>query len=144
MFDYSPADDNSEAAWVDSHLYSDQTADNFTPYAANGFGRTIYSVGSVVGDTDTLIYEGTDYEQAERLALNAFERSHRKAWVYVNADGGSWKNVFAYPSHIKGVKPLVIDAGSCPDYRCGQINPLECWCRYSMTPESIARYKTYY
>ncbi|MFF4557136.1 hypothetical protein [Streptomyces sp. NPDC001422] len=142
MFDTSPADDADN--W-DACLYMDQTNPDFPTYGANGtaFGRSVYIVTSSLNGKDTDVYEGTDYATAERLAISAFERSFRKAYVSVDTDGGTWKAVFAYPRHID-TPPMVIDAGSCPDPRCGEVNPLECWCRYSMTPESIERFKAYY
>jgi hypothetical protein len=144
MYDYSPADDAD--TWLDSALYSDQTADNFTPYGANGFGGAFYSVcSSIDGKEEQLIYEGSDYDRAERAAISAFERSFRKAYVSLSNDGGSWKYVFCLPrERVKDAKPVVIDCGFCIDPRCGEINPLDCWCRYSMTPEEIERYKQYY
>ncbi|MFJ9900223.1 hypothetical protein ACIQPR_43535 [Streptomyces sp. NPDC091280] len=141
MFDYSPADDNSEAAWVDSQLYMDQSSPDFP--TMNGYGPLIINVVSVLDGKETDLYEGTDEKEAARLAINAFERSYRKAEVLVMRDGGSWKYVFAYPRVVQDAKPVVIDAGFCPDPRCGEINPLDCWCRFSMTPEEIKRYAQY-
>ncbi|MFD4608254.1 hypothetical protein ACFWOT_09070 [Streptomyces sp. NPDC058440] len=117
-------------------------SDDYTPYGANGFGRSIYIVSSILNGKDTLVYEGTDYDRAEREAINAFERSHRKAWVPVDVDGGTWKAVKAYPKHlVPDAKPVVADAGSCLHPQCGQIHPLSCYCRYDMTPDEIERWK---
>lgn len=134
-------DPNDYDAYIDSVLYSDQSADNYTPYGANGYGRLILNVVSILNGKETDVYEGTDEKEAERKAINAFERSHRKAEVLVMRDGGSWKWVFCPPRKVQGAKPSLVEAGCCTDPRCGEINPLYCWCRYSMTPEEIERYK---
>jgi hypothetical protein len=137
-------DPNDYDAYVESVLYSDQTADNFTPYGANGFGPVVLNVISILDGKETDVYEGADEKQAEREAINAFERSYRKAEVLVMRDGGSWKWVFCLPkSHVNDAKPVLTQAGFCIDPRCGEINPLDCWCRYSMTPEQIKRYAQY-
>ncbi|MER6382120.1 hypothetical protein ACWDBD_38750 [Streptomyces sp. NPDC001118] len=144
MLDTSPMQDNSEAAWIDSVLYSDQTADNFTPYGANGFGAAWYGVTATLDGKEIEVYDGQDFDRAKREAIAAFERYHRKAYVSLSNDGGSWKYVFCLPrERVKDAKPVVIDCGFCIDPRCGEINPLDCWCRYFMTPEEIERYKQY-
>ncbi|MFF4245200.1 hypothetical protein ACFYY2_12085 [Streptomyces sp. NPDC001822] len=144
MFDYSPAQDNSEAAWIDSVLYSDQTADNFTPYGANGFGAAIYSVVSILDGKDADVYEGADAKRAESEAINAYHRLHGKAEVLVMQDGSNWKWVFGLPKHqFPDSRPQLVEAGFCTDPRCGQVNPLDCFCRYSMTPEEVARWEKY-
>jgi hypothetical protein len=131
-------------SYVDSVLYSDQTADNYTPYGANGFGSLVLNVVSILDGKETDVYEGTDEKKAEREAINAFERSYRKAEVLVMRDGGSWKWVFCLPtSRVKDAKPVLTQSGFCIDPRCGEINPLDCWCRYSMTPDEIKRYAQY-
>jgi hypothetical protein len=144
LFDYSPADDNSESAYIDSALYSDQTADISSPYGANGWGRSVYIVTSQLNGKESDVYEGGDYDKAEQMAISAFERSHRKAYVTVYLDGGSWRDVKAYPKHLApNAKPVVTDAGGCLHPQCGEIHPLSCYCRYDMTPAEIERWKEY-
>ncbi|WP_326827453.1 hypothetical protein [Streptomyces sp. NBC_01751] len=144
MLDDSPFTGDSYGAYVDSVLYSDQTADDYTPYGANGFGASIYDVVSMLNGKEELLYEGTDYARAEREAISAFERSHRKAYVTVYLDGGSWKDVKALPKHLApDAKPVVTGAGGCLHPQCGEIHPLSCYCRYEMTPEEIERWKEY-
>jgi hypothetical protein len=130
--------------YIDSVLYADQTNPDFPAYGANGFGQLIYNVVSYLNGNETDVYEGTDYSRAEREAINAYERSYRKAEVVVMRDGGSWKYVFSIPrERVKDAKPVVIECGFCIDPRCGEINPLDCWCRYSMTPAEVERWKAY-
>lgn len=134
--------DDSENSWIDSVLYSDQTADNFTPYGANGIRATMYGVVSLLDGKETLIYEGEDYGRAEREAINAYERSFRKACVSLSVDGDSWKWVKAYPKHLApNAKPVVSEGTYCLHPQCGEIHPLSCYCRYEMTPAEIERWK---
>ncbi|MEV0471020.1 hypothetical protein [Streptomyces prunicolor] len=131
-------------SYIDSVLYSDQTADNYTPYGANGIGAPIYGVVSLLNDKEELVYEGEDSSRAEREAINAYERSFRKAEVLVMQDGSNWKWVFCLPkSRFKDAKPVLTQSGFCIDPRCGEINPLDCYCRYGMTPDEIKRYAQY-
>ncbi|MFF9649715.1 hypothetical protein [Streptomyces sp. NPDC014622] len=142
MLDDSPFTDDSYNAYVDSVMYSDQSADDYTPYGANGFGAAIYGVVSTLDEKEELVYEGTDYAHAEREAISAFERSHRKAYVSVSLDGGSWKAVQVLPKHLApNAKPVVADSSFCLHSRCGEIHPLSCYCRYEMTPAEIERWK---
>jgi hypothetical protein len=134
-------DPNDEDSYIDSVLYGDQTADDITPYGANGFGPLVLNVVSVLEGKETDVYEGTDVKRAESEALNAYARFHGKAEVLIMRDGGSWKWVFGLPkSRFPTSKPVVTEAGFCTDPRCGQVNPLDCACRYNMTPEEIKRY----
>ncbi|MFK0231188.1 hypothetical protein ACIQUL_36090 [Streptomyces sp. NPDC090303] len=135
---------NSESAYIDSVLYSDQTADNFTPYGANGFGAAIYSVSSMLDGKETYGYEGTDSTRAEHDAMNLFKRFHGKSEVVISRDGSFWKWVFCIPKAVvPDAKPVLLNHTGCIDPRCGEINPLSCWCKYFMTPDQIERYKQY-
>jgi hypothetical protein len=128
----------------DSALYMDQTNPDFPTYGANGWGGDAYSVVSMLDGKESVVYEGTDVKRAELEAINAYERSWRKAEVLIMRDGGSWKWVFCLPrERFKDAKPSVVESGFCTDPRCGEINPLDCWCRYSMTLEEIKRYAQY-
>lgn len=141
MFDASPMQDNSEDAWIDSVLYADQSNPNFP--SGIGYGSSYYVVTAYLDGKEIEVYEGHDYDRAEREAISAYKRYHGKAYVPLDTDGGSWKYVFGYPSTVKS-EPVVIPTGGCPDPRCGQINPLECWCVYSMTDDQKKRYAEYY
>ncbi|MFJ8699490.1 hypothetical protein [Streptomyces ardesiacus] len=136
--------DNSEDAYIDSVLYADQSDPDFTTYGANGWGQTIINVVSILDGKEVDIYEGTSEAEAEKKAISAFERSYRKAEVLLMRDGGSWKWVYALPrERFPDSKPVVTQSGFCVDPRCGEINPLDCWCRYNMTPDEIKRYAQY-
>lgn len=118
--------------------------DDVTPYGANGFGRTIYGV--TAGESE--VYEGTDYDRAEREAMNAYRRYYGKRYVAILADGGTWKHVQCYPHAVTGKPDLstarVTDAGFCLHPQCGQINPLYCYCVEYMDAETRERYRTEY
>ncbi|MEU6765930.1 hypothetical protein ABZ916_25870 [Streptomyces sp. NPDC046853] len=133
--------DNSEEAYVDSVLYADQTNPDFPTYQANGWCGANYGVVAVLNGKDIEVYDGTDVKRAETEALSAYARYHGKAEVLVMQDGSNWKWVFGLPKdRFPNDEPKLTHSGFCPDPRCGDVNPLDCWCRYNLTPEQIKRY----
>lgn len=130
--------------YIDSVLYADQSNPDFPAYGGYGSGRLIINVVSILDGKETDVYEGTDESRAEKEAVNAFERSHRRAEVLLMRDGGAWKWVFGLPKKVApNFKPVVTESGFCTHPRCGEINPLDCLCRHNLTPEEIKRYAQY-
>lgn len=133
--------DDHEDAFIDSVLYADQTNPDFPTYGANGFGRSEYGVIAILDGNETLAYEGTDSTKAEREALNAYHRSHGKAEVLVMLDGSNWKWVFGLPkARFPKFEPVLTQSGMCISQWCGEVNPLDCYCRYNMTAEEVTRW----
>lgn len=106
--------------------------------------NAIYGVVSTMPDgRQDAVYEGTDYAQAERLALSAYRRWYGAAYVSVMLDGGAWRDVKHVPGNVGGgglSTAVVTDAGFCLHPQCGQIHPLSCYCAATMTEEEKARY----
>lgn len=106
-----------------------------------------YGVSARVGQEEREIYEGTDYAEAERLAVSAYRRYRGNAYVSVLLDGGTWMDVKHVPnSH--GPDDLstarLCEPSCCLHPQCGQINPLSCYCVHSMDAETRERYRTEY
>ena len=122
--------------------------DDYTPYGANGFGRTIYGVVSLKNGTETDHYEGTDYERAAAAALRAFRSGHGRTSVFLMADGEGHQRVQCFPLGNGSGKPdmataRLTNAGFCLHPQCGQINPVSCYCALTMSDEEKARYRAY-
>ncbi len=136
--------ENSEDAYIDSVLYADQTNPDFPAYGANGWGGGSYCVLAYPSGKEIEVYYGTDKKRAETEALNAYARYHGAAEVVVMYDGSSWKWVFGLPkAQFPDFKPVLAESGFCISSRCGEVNPLDCYCRYNMSPEEIKRYAQY-
>lgn len=101
----------------------------------------VYGVLSrLVGESEEcVVYDGTDYAEAERRALYAHRMSHGRAYVSVMLDGGSWRDVKHVPGDPSSAR--VTDAGFCLHPECGQIHPLSCYCAATMSVEERARWE---
>lgn len=136
--------DDGHDEYIDSVLYADQTNPDFPSYGANGWCGAHYGVVAILSGRETEVYDGTDMKRAETEALSAYARFHGKAEVLVMRDGGNWKWVFGLPkARFPDSKPALTESGFCTDPRCGNVNPLDCFCRYNMSPEEITRWKEY-
>lgn len=104
-----------------------------------GYGP-YYGVCAQLDGTEIVIGEWQgDYDRAEREAISAFKRYCGRAYVTIYLDGGSWRDVKTIPN-VPGYEPRVTDAGGCLHPNCGEISPASCYCRYTLTPEQLARY----
>lgn len=101
-----------------------------------------YGVTAHIGTTEWEIYDGTDYDTAEKLAISAYRRHHGKAYVSVLLDGGTWRDVKHVPGDLATAQLCV--PSCCLHPSCGQINPLSCYCEASMDDETRERYRTLY
>lgn len=88
------------------------------------------------------IYDGTDYDTAERLALSAYRLHHGRAYVSVLLDGGTWLDVKHVPGDLSTAR--LTEPSCCLHPQCGQINPLSCYCAEYMDTEQKERYRTEY
>lgn len=88
------------------------------------------------------VYDGTDAEDAERLAVNAYLAYHGKVYVSVLMDGGTWRDVKHAPGDLSTAR--LTECGFCLHPQCGQINPLSCYCAHTMDAETRERYRTEY
>jgi hypothetical protein len=103
-----------------------------------------YGVSARLGDgPEEEIYDGTDYAQAERLAVRAYVRYRGAAYVSVLLDGGTWMDVKHVPGGGLSTARLT-EPSCCLHPQCGQINPLSCYCVHSMDAETRERYRTEY
>lgn len=96
-----------------------------------------YGVTAQFGQQERVIYDGTDYAEAERLAVWAHRQYLGRAYVSVMLDGGTWRDVKHVPGDLSTAR--VTDAGFCLHPQCGEINPLSCYCADTMTPEERER-----
>ena len=101
-----------------------------------------YGVTAQFGNQEREIYDGTDYAEAERLALWAHRSYLGKAYVSVLLDGGTWASVKHVPGDLSTAR--LTEGSGCLHPQCGQINPLSCYCADTMDAETKERYRTEY
>lgn len=87
------------------------------------------------------VYDGTDYDDAQRLAVNAYLTHQGLVYVSVLLDGGTWRDVKHVPGDLTTAQ--LTEPSCCLHPQCGQINPLSCYCAATMTEEEKARYRAH-
>ena len=100
-----------------------------------------YGVSRYVNGAEYEVYDGTNYEAAERLAVQAYRKYFGKAYVSVLLDGGTWGSVKHIPGDLSTAR--LTEGSGCLHPQCGQINPLSCYCVESMDAETRERYRQY-
>lgn len=98
----------------------------------------VYGVVVSVSGVERVAYEGTDYTEAERIALRRHRWFGGRGYVSVMRDGGTWRDVKHIPGNLASAR--VTEAGGCLHAQCGQINPLSCYCREHLSEEDRAYY----
>jgi len=100
-----------------------------------------YGVTARFGKQEREIYDGTDYAEAERLALWAHRSYLGRAYVSVLCDGGTWMDVKHVPGDLSTAR--LTEPSCCLHPHCGEINPLSCYCAETMDAETKERYRQY-
>lgn len=100
-----------------------------------------FGVSAHINGTEQEIYDGTDYNTAERLAISAHKLHHGNAYVSVLLDGGTWMAVAHIPGDLSTAQ--LTEPSCCLHPRCGEINPLYCYCADRMDAETKERYRQY-
>lgn len=103
---------------------------------------TYYGVTARNDHEEWEIYDGTDYADAERLAVNAHIAHQGLVYVSVLLDGGTWASVKHVPGDLSTAR--LTEGAGCLHPQCGQINPLSCYCVHDMDAETRERYRTEY